>query len=124
MLPPMFSRSIAMPAVCCRMTHGSRADGMLCSCSSVKVCFGAGLLGVDDRALARDRHRFLHRAETPSCVLTFRVEADVTWMPSLTTVLKPCSRTSAIGADVSAGNWKTGSLVVATCGCSSEGRSA
>ena len=32
-LPPTFWRSIATPAACSMMTHGSRADGMLCSAS-------------------------------------------------------------------------------------------
>ncbi len=36
MLPPTFWRSIATPADCSRITHGSRADGMLCSASCVK----------------------------------------------------------------------------------------
>ena len=52
---------MAMPAVCCRMTHGSRADGMLCSCSSVNVCFVPVCLVSTIGRLARDRHRFLHR---------------------------------------------------------------
>jgi len=39
-----------MPAVCWRMTQGSRADGML----------GADRLRVDDRALAGDRDGLLH----------------------------------------------------------------
>ena len=60
MLPPMFSRSIAMPAVCWRMTHGSRADGNALQLLERERLPCAGLLGVDDRALTRDRHRFLH----------------------------------------------------------------
>ncbi len=35
-LPPTFWRSIATPAACSRMTHGSRAEGMLWSASCVK----------------------------------------------------------------------------------------
>ena len=42
------------------MTHGSRADGMFCSWSMRERLLGPGLLGVDDRALAGDRDRFLH----------------------------------------------------------------
>ena len=42
------------------MTHGSRADGMLCSCSMREGLLRPGLLRVDDRALAGDRDRLLH----------------------------------------------------------------
>jgi len=52
-----------MPAVCCRMTHGSRAEGMLLQLLEREGLLGAGLLGVDDRALARHRHGLLHRRD-------------------------------------------------------------
>ena len=42
------------------MTHGSRADGMLWSMLEREGLLRAGLLRVDDRALAGDRHRLLH----------------------------------------------------------------
>ena len=63
MLPPMFSRSIAMPAVCCRMTHGIARRGNALQLIEREGLPRAGLLGVDDRALTRDRHRFLHRGD-------------------------------------------------------------
>jgi hypothetical protein len=75
MLPPTFSRSMAMPAVCCRMTHGSRADGMLCSSSLVNVCLVPVSLRVDDRALSCDRDGFLHGTDAHLRV-DLRAEAD------------------------------------------------
>src|SRR5437762_12047206 len=35
-LPPTFSRSITMPGVCSRITHGSRADGIASRTSLLK----------------------------------------------------------------------------------------
>ena len=90
MLPPMFSRSIAMPAVCWRMTHGSRAEGMLCSISVVNVCFVPALF-VSTIGLSPVTVTVSCTVDTPICVLTFALKPTVTWMPSLTIVLNPGS---------------------------------
>ena len=90
------------PAVCCRMTHGSRADGMLCSCSSVKVCLVPVCL-VSTIGLSPVTVTVSCTAETPSCVLTFALKPTVTSMPSLMTVLKPAQlELHVISADVEA----------------------
>ena len=111
-----------MPAVCCRMTHGSRADGMLLQLLERERLLRARLLGVDDRALARDRHRFLHRrhAELRAHV---GVEADRDLDAFLDDGLEAGElELHDVGSDVQAGNWNEPvSLVVATCGWSSDG---
>ena len=90
MLPPMFSRSIAMPAVCWRMTHGSRADGMLWSISVVNVCFVPTSL-VSTIGLSPVTVTVSCTVETPICVVTFALKPTVTRIPSFTMVLNPGS---------------------------------
>ena len=90
MLPPMFSRSMAMPAVCWRMTHGSRADGMFWSWSTVNVdlvpvCF-VSMIGLSPVTVTVS-----WTADTPSCVLTLALKPTVTAMPCLMTFLNPAS---------------------------------
>ena len=75
-----------MPEVCWRIAQGSRADGMLCSSSLVKVCLVPVSL-VSTIGLVPDRHCFLDRGD-PIRALTRASKPTVTWMPSLTTVLK------------------------------------
>ncbi len=77
MLPPMFSRSIAMPAVCWRMTQGSRADGMFCSCSMVNVCF-VPVSFVSTIGLSPVTVTVSCTVDTPSCVLTLALKPTVT----------------------------------------------
>ena len=72
------------------MTHGSRAEGMLCSCSRVNVCFVPVCL-VSTIGLSPVTVTVSCTAETPSCVLTLALKSTVTWMFSLMTVLNPAS---------------------------------
>ena len=76
MLPPMFSRSIAMPAVCWRMTHGSRAEGMLCSCSSVKV-WRVPVCLVSTAGVSLVTVTTSCTADTPSCGLMLALKPTV-----------------------------------------------
>ena len=78
-----------MPAVCCRMTHGSRAEGMLCSISVVNVCFVPALFVSTTGSPVTVTVSWT--VDTPICVLTFALNPTVTWMPSLTIVLNPGS---------------------------------
>jgi hypothetical protein len=81
---------MAMPAVCCRITHGSRADGMLCSSSLVNVCFVPVFL-VSTMGLWPVTVIVSCTVETPICAFTAALKPTVTKMSSLTTVLKPAS---------------------------------
>ena len=90
MLPPMFSRSIAIPAVCWSTTHGSRAEGMLCSSSLVNVCF-VPVLRVSTMGLWPVTVIVSCTVETPSSALICALKPTVTKMSSLTTVLNPAS---------------------------------
>jgi hypothetical protein len=81
---------MAMPAVCCRMTHGSRADGMLWSSSLVNVCF-VPVLRVSTIGLSPVTVMVSCTWEMPSCALTCAVKPTVTKMSWLMTVLNPVS---------------------------------
>ena len=63
---------------------------MLCSSSSVNVCFVPVCL-VSTIGLSPVTVTVSCTVETPSCVLTLALKPTVTSMPSLTTVLKPGS---------------------------------
>ncbi len=90
MLPPMFSRSIAMPAVCWRMTQGSRAEGIDWSISVVNVCFVpvcfVSTMG-DSPVTVTASVRF----DSLSCVLMLALKPTVTSIPFLMTVPKLAS---------------------------------
>ena len=66
---------MAMPAVCWRMTHGSRADGMLCSSSLVNVCLVPVSLVSTIGLCAGDGDGFLHGRDAHLRV-DLRAEAD------------------------------------------------
>ena len=57
------------------MTHGSRADGMLCSCLEVNVCLVPVSL-VSTIGLSPLTVTVSCTVETPSCVLDVGAEAD------------------------------------------------
>ena len=90
MLPPMFSRSMAIPAVCWRMTQGSRAEGMLWSISVVNVCL-VPVLFVSTIGLSPVTVTVSCTVETPIWVVRLALKPTVTWMSCLTIVLKPGS---------------------------------
>ena len=75
----MFSRSMAMPAVCWRMTHGSRADGMLCSSSLVNVCLVPVSL-VSTIGLAPVTVIVSCTVEMPNCALICALKPTFTMM--------------------------------------------
>jgi hypothetical protein len=69
-----------MPAVCWRMTQGSRADGMLCSSSLVNVCLVPTAL-VSTIGLSPVTVMVYCTVEMPSCALTAAAKPTVTTMP-------------------------------------------
>ena len=81
---------MAMPAVCWRMTQGSRADGMLCSSSLVNVCLVPVFL-VSTIGLSPVTVMVSWTVEMGICALTAALKPTVILMPSLTIVLKPAS---------------------------------
>ena len=121
-LPPTFWRSIATPADCSMMTHGSRADGMLCRASCVKrfvlLVSRKSTIGVSP-----DTVTVSSTEEISSDWLKRAFSANWIRMPSLMTVLKPASSYLSVYVPTpSPGNWNDPvSLVTAVSGCRSLG---
>ena len=72
------------------MTHGSRAEGIDCSISVVKVCFVPVCL-VSTMGDSPVTVTASVRLETLSCALTFALKPTVTWIAFLMTVPKLAS---------------------------------
>ena len=89
-LPPTFCRSIATPADCSMMTHGSRADGMLCSDSWLNRVF----LPVSRRSTSGDSPVTVTVSwswEISIAALICALKPISIRIPSRTTVLNPPS---------------------------------
>ena len=89
-LPPTFWRSIATPADCSMMTHGSRAVGMLCSASWLNRV-DRPVSRMSTSGAAPETSTVSAMAPTSSVPFTCALKPISIRMLSRTTVLNPAS---------------------------------